>query len=146
MAKARNGGFMMSKINQVAGRVFSRLLKEYNITEINPAQGRILFVLWEKDGIPITELSEKTMLDKSTLTSMLDRLEESGYLRRVPSKDDRRKIMIERTEKDHAFQKAYIEVSDEMNRIFYEGLSETEIDGFEGNLAKILENLVRADR
>ena len=142
MTKLREGGMLVAKIHQVGGRVFGRKLKEYGIDEINPAQGRILFVLWENDGIPIRDLSAKTMLEKSTLTSMLDRLEAMGYILRVPSKEDRREILIRRTEKDKAFQKRYLEVSDDMTRLFYRGLSEDEIDRLESDLARVLANLV----
>ena len=142
MTKLREGGMLVAKIHQVGGRIFARKLKEYGIDEINPAQGRILFVLWENDGIPIRDLSAKTMLEKSTLTSMLDRLEAMGYIVRVPSKEDRRRILICRTEKDKAFQKRYIEVSEDMTGLFYRGLSENEIDRLESDLARVLANLV----
>jgi DNA-binding MarR family transcriptional regulator len=87
------GGFLLSKVHQLMGRVFNRLLREHGI-EFNSAQGRILFVLWKGDGIPITELAEETMLGKSTLTSMLDRLEEAGHIRRERSPEDRRVTLI----------------------------------------------------
>lgn len=137
----RAGGFLITKIHQLAGRIFARKLKEYRIEEINPAQGRILFVLWQNDGIPINELAQKTSLGKSTLTSMLDRLEEAGYLMRSPCPEDRRKIMIFRTEKDKRLQAIYTQVSEEMIALFYEGFAEQEIDVFEQNLQRILENL-----
>jgi DNA-binding MarR family transcriptional regulator len=142
MPELREGGMLVAKIHQVAGRIFAKKLKKYGISEINPAQGRILFVLWQNDGIPIRDLSAKTMLEKSTLTSMLDRLEETGYILRVPSREDRRKILISRTEKDKAFQKRYDEVSEDMARLFYQGLSEQEINQLEAGLRKILVNLV----
>jgi len=146
MEKLREGGMLVAKIHQVAGRIFAKKLKEYNINEINPAQGRILFVLWENDGIPIRQLSEKTLLKKSTLTSMLDRLEDMGYIIRVPSKEDRRKIIIKRTEKDKAFQELYLQVSKEMTDLFYNGLKEEEIDQLEAWLKKILDNLTNEDK
>ncbi len=142
MKKLREGGMLVAKIHQVAGRVFTKKLKDHHIVEINPAQGRILFVLWENDGIPIRTLAEKTMLEKSTLTSMLDRLEDMGYVSRVPSTNDRREILIRRTEKDKAFQKIYNEVSRDMTKLFYQGLSEQEIDELETWLRKILDNMV----
>jgi DNA-binding MarR family transcriptional regulator len=137
----REGGFLMAKVHQIAGRIFARKLKEQGIEEINPAQGRILFVLWKEDDIPISELARRTALEKSTLTSMLDRLEESGFVERVRSTEDRRTILLRRTEKDKACQKAYVELSNEMNELFYAGLSEEEVDQFEGVLRHILETL-----
>ena len=140
MKYQRKGGFLIAKIHHLAGRIFAKKLQEHQI-EINPAQGRIMFVLWEKDGIAINELAKKTSLAKSTLTSMLDRLEEAGHVVREPSDEDRRKILIKRTEKDRAWQKTYVQVSKEMSELFYAGFSGDEIDAFEAYLSRVLDNL-----
>ena len=130
----------MAKIRHVGGRISERILKKYNV-EINTAQGRIMFALWRKDSIPINELAKKTQLKKSTLTSMLDRLEKMGYIKRIHSKKDRRKILIKRTKKDRMVEKKYVEVSEEMTRLFYKGFSKGQIDRFEKDLEQILNNL-----
>ena len=142
MKTQREGGFLIAKIHQLSGRIFAKIMKKSGIDEINPAQGRILFVLWNKDEIPISELSRKTMLSKSTLTSMLDRLEKAGYVIRNYSQEDRRKILIKRTEKDKDLEKTYTQVSDEMINLFYRGFTPKEIDNFEGYLKRVLHNLV----
>ena len=140
MKEQRQAGFLMAKIRQVGGRISERILKQHNI-EINSAQGRIMFALWQNDGISINELAKKTQLKKSTLTSMLDRLERMGYIRRQRSKKDRRKILIKRTEKDRTMEKKYVEVSEEMTRLFYKGFSKSQIVHFEKDLERILNNL-----
>lgn len=145
MKSQREGGFLIAKIHQIAGRIFARKLKDYNI-EINPAQGRIMFVLWRNKGISINELAKKTSLGKSTLTSMLDRLEAAGFIIRVPSRKDRRKIIIERTEKDRSFQDLYVQVSQDMTKLFYMDFSDDEIDKFENYLRRIFNNLVEYEK
>ena len=140
MKEQHQGGFLMAKIRQVGGRIVERLLKQYNI-EINSAQGRIMFALWQQDGIAINELAKKTQLKKSTLTSMLDRLEKMGYIKRIRSKKDRRKILIKRTEKDKALESKYVEISEEMTRIYCKGFTNSQIDHFEKDLEQILNNL-----
>jgi DNA-binding MarR family transcriptional regulator len=140
MKQQSQAGFLMAKIRQVGGRISERILKQHNI-EISSAQGRIMFALWQNDGISIIELAKKTQLKKSTLTSMLDRLETMGYIRRLRSKKDRRKILIKRTEKDRTMEKKYVEVSEEMTRLFYQGFSKSQIDCFEKDLERILNNL-----
>jgi len=141
MKRVREGGFLIAKIHQSAGRLFAKKLKKYDLNRINPAQGRILFALWREDGISIQELATRTSLGKSTLTSMLDRLEDSGHLRRVPSEEDRRKIMIRLTEKDKKMQTVYNKVSHEMTELFYHDFTAGEVDEFERSLERILANL-----
>lgn len=145
MSQKRRGGFLIARIHQTGGRIFARLLKEQGIDEINPAQGRILFVLWEEDGIPITRLAEKTGLGKSTMTAMLDRLEKQGYIKRTFPRDDRRSILIYRTEKDKKLQDVYAKVSDRMTSFFYSGFSGDEITCFEALLERIDRNLTRLE-
>ncbi len=145
MKSQRQAGFLMAKIRQVAGRIFERILKEYNI-EINSAQGRIMFALWQADGVSINELAKKTQLKKSTLTSMLDRLGKMGYIKRQRCKKDRRKVLIKRTKKDNSLESKYVELSQEITRLFYKEFSKSEIDRFEDNLAKILDNLTEYEK
>lgn len=146
MRQLREGGFLIAKIHHLSGRILAKKIKEYELEEINPAQGRILFALWQKDGISIQELAKKTSLEKSTLTSMIDRLEDTGHLVRVPSKEDRRKIIVKLTEKDKNLQNAYMQISKEMTELFYKGLTKKEIDNFEVYLSKILDNLIALEK
>ncbi len=141
MKKPREGGFLIAKIHFLSERILSRILKKYELEEINPAQGRILFVLWQGDGISIQELAKKTSLEKSTLTSMLDRLEQAGFVKRVPSSEDRRKITIKLTEKDRECRNIYSRITGEKTEIFYKGFTAKETDQFESFLRRIFDNL-----
>ena len=143
MKDQREGGFLIAKIHQITNRIFKQMLKEYGIKELNPGQGRILFALWQNDNISIRELSLKTQLTKSTLTTMLDRLEHAGFLKRKKGKD-RRIIKVKLSEKSKNLQKKFSEVSKKMTEVFYGTLTEEEIDEFEDNLRIILDNLIKA--
>ena len=70
-----NGGFLVTKIKQLGDRIFEKILSEKNIDAFNGAQGRILYVLWQKDGISIRSLSTKCGLAITSLTTMLERME-----------------------------------------------------------------------
>ncbi len=141
MKQQTQGGFLLAKIHQLGGRIFGRLLRQSGVDQLNPAQGRIMFVLWKEDGIPIKELAKRTQLDKSTLTSMLDRLEQAGLVRRVPSTQDRRTILLQRTQKDKDLEALYVRVSNEMAKIWYKGFKDSQIRRFEQDLQQILDNL-----
>ena len=137
----RQGGFLITRIKQVGGRIFERILAQKNIDAFNGAQGRILYVLWHEDGTPISELSRETGLAMTTLTGMLDRMETSGLVRRDRGDTDRRKILIFLTERAKALKDDYDEVTKEIGDIYYKGFSEQEIRQFEAYLRRILENL-----
>lgn len=141
MISETNGGFLITQIKQVSGRIFEKLLSGAGVDAFNGAQGRILYVLWQKDDIPIVELSKKTGLAKTTLTSMLDRMEDAGLILRVFDKSDRRQIRITLTEQAHSLSGEYDKVSQDMNKIYYAGFSDDEIIAFENTLRRILKNL-----
>ncbi|MGM1047316.1 MarR family transcriptional regulator [Paenibacillus sp. N3/727] len=141
MNRETRGGFYISQIKQLSNRIFERLLKENAIEDFNGAQGRILFVLWQKDNLTITELGEKTSLAKTTLTSMLDRMAEQGHIQRNQDPRDRRQTLITLTPHAKALSKNYDKVSAQMNQLFYKGFSDEEIYQFDNMLAKVLNNL-----
>lgn len=143
LKQLREGGFLISKIKQVSGRIFDKKLKAYEINDLNNAQGRIIFSLWQNDDIPISELVRQTALGKTSLTSMLDRLEQIGHIVRKSDPNDKRKVVVSLTEKSKLLKGRYEAVSSEMLALFYEGLNEEEIDKFEKNLNHILSNLNR---
>jgi len=135
------GGFFVSRVHQLCGRVFEKLLKESGVEAFNGAQGRILYVLWEYGQLSMVDISKNTSLAKTTLTSMIDRMEESGLVTRTYDTKDRRQVLVSITEKAQKYRDKYNEISDQMNAIFYNGFSEKEIKPLEKALARIISNL-----
>ena len=64
----------------------------------------VLLVLWEKDGISVSEIGGKLMLDNGTLSPLLKKLEQAGYLTRQRSGEDERVVVITLTEAGKALQ------------------------------------------
>lgn len=140
------GGFLISQIKQIQGRIFGRLLTEAGIDEFNGAQGRILYVLWLEDNLPIVELAKRTGLAKTTLTGMLDRLEQQGHIVRCYNPKDRRQTRIRLTKSARNLESRYQKVSLTMNSLFYKGFQEEEILLFEAGLERILKNLEEEEK
>ncbi len=139
------GGYLISRIKQAGTRIFDRMLAASGIDAFNGAQGRILYVLWQHEDISISSLCAKTSLANTTLTSMLDRMENSGLIVRKPDPADRRSRLIALTDKAKALQHDYELVSQQMNERYYIGFSESEIRRFEAYLQRVLANLEKED-
>ena len=136
-----NGGFQISKIKQLGDRVFEKILTAQGIEAFNGAQGRILYVLWQEDGVPIKTISERCGLAITSLTTMLERMEKSGLIIRQQDSGDKRKTLIFLTDKAKTLKEDYDAVSDRMSAIFYQGFTEKEIRTFEEHLERIRLNL-----
>ncbi|WP_018450044.1 MarR family transcriptional regulator [Leptotrichia shahii] len=141
-----NSGFYIGRIKQVNTRLLNKFLAQKNITAFNGEQGRILHVLWENDGISNRELSKKSGLAMSSLTTMLERMEEKNLLIRKFCPSDKRKSLIFLTDYAKSLKNEYDEISDKMTEISFEGISNEERLAFEATLEKILHNFERAEQ
>ena len=75
-------------------KVYKPLLAELGLTY---PQYLAMLVLWERDGMMVSELGDKLYLDSGTLTPLLKRLEASGYITRIRALDDERRVYISLT-------------------------------------------------
>ena len=63
-----------------------------------------LMALWEYGSMSVKDLGSKLYLDSGTLTPLLKKLEDKGYVRRVRSKNDERLVIIELTDEGIALR------------------------------------------
>lgn len=81
-----------------AGHAFTRLYKPLlEPLGLTYPQYLVMAVLWEKDDRPVGEIGEKLLLESSTLTPLLKRLETAGLVRRTRDRDDERVVRIQLT-------------------------------------------------
>ena len=72
-------------------RLYKPLLEKLGLTY---PQYLAMLVLWEKDGLMVSELGERLYLDSGTLTPLLKRLEASGLVARLRDVADERRVYI----------------------------------------------------
>ena len=76
--------------------VYTPYLKPLGLTY---TQYIVFMELWEQDGLQVSEIGEKLLLDSGTLTPLLKKMEAQGYLTRTRSKLDERSVIVTLTEK-----------------------------------------------
>jgi len=94
MKMAYQMGFLLSRAAWAMNNYVNRILKERGLPDISVAYFAVLQALWEIDGLSISDLGEKVQLEKSTMTSLIDRMEAAGLLRRDDHPTDRRAYKI----------------------------------------------------
>lgn len=72
-------------------KLYKPLLDELGLTY---PQYLVMLVLWERDGVTVSELGERLSLDSGTLTPLLKRLESAGLVSRIRDVDDERRVHI----------------------------------------------------
>ena len=137
----RLGGFLITKLKQLQSRTLAQCISEQGIDAFSGEQGKILFVLWQKDKITQKELATETGLAKNTITVMLEKMEKNNLIKRITDENDKRKSLVILTDYANSLKKSFDEISDEMLQKFYKNFSEEEIDKFEEYLHRIIRNL-----
>ena len=64
----------------------------------------VFLALWERDGVSVGELCGRLMLDNGTLSPLLKKMQEAGYVERTRSAGDDRVVVVTLTEKGRALQ------------------------------------------
>lgn len=94
-------------------RKYSKFLSEFDLTY---TQYIVMLYLWEKEFCNVRELGKTILLDSSTLTPLLKKLENKGYIKRERSNFDERNLNISLTDKGSKLKDRAINVPKEMGK------------------------------
>ena len=72
-------------------KLYKPLLEELGLTY---PQYLAMLVLWERDGLMVSELGQRLSLDSGTLTPLLKRLEAAGFVTRIRDVEDERRVHV----------------------------------------------------
>lgn len=98
-----NNELLYLKFVQIS-HIMDKRNKRCNEKTITKGQGRVLTVLQRKDGISTKDLSEILDIRVTSLNETLNKLEQKEYIEKIPSKDDKRVLLIYLTDKGHNFE------------------------------------------
>lgn len=126
--------FLLSKAQQSVYQHFKTKLAEYDVT---PVQYGILACLWQQNGQAPSQIAANLNLDSSTITGILDRMENKGLLKRTPDPGDRRALKVVLTEAGSALQEPIDKIISEANEEVMEGLSLSERETLKILLGKL---------
>ncbi|NLE65615.1 MAG: MarR family transcriptional regulator [Elusimicrobia bacterium] len=97
MSRARE---IAQEVTEVMPQIIRRLLFEFfHNFGIPQAQLFVLIAIFQKGPQRFSALSDNMQVSAPTMTGIVDRLEQSGHVRRIPDPDDRRAIQVHLTSK-----------------------------------------------
>jgi DNA-binding MarR family transcriptional regulator len=120
-------GFLLSRATWAMNNAVNRMVRENGHADISVAYFAVLQALWEKDRMNITDLGEKAQLEKSTMTSLIDRMETAGLVRREDHPTDRRAYQICLTPRGKELEKKLDEVVSRVYKHLTRGISEEDL-------------------
>lgn len=99
----------------------------------------VLLVLWETDGVTVSEIGRRLRLDSGTLTPVLKRLESAGFLERNRRRSDEREVEIALTAQGSALREEARLVRESVMCQLH--MSEPEVQAMRADLNALIENL-----
>jgi len=93
--------FALYSANLAMGKLYRQLLTDLDLTY---PQYLVMLVLWEGDGITVSELGDRLFLDSATLTPLLKRLQAAGLVQRTRGTRDERQVIVTLTDEGRALR------------------------------------------
>ena len=126
--------FQVGKVSRKMAKLTRDAVAPYGLTT---TQFFLLTALYEEEDISISALAQKVVLDKATLTGLIDRLERDGFATRRIDPEDRRSVRVRLTPKAERLRKTLTDLYHNINRRFLSFLTEEERKNFEQVVSKI---------
>ena len=133
-------GFLLSRATWAMNNFVNRMLRDSNLGEISVAYFAVLQALWENDGISISDLGERAQLEKSTMTSLIDRMEGAGLVRREDHPTDRRAYKICLTARGKELEEKLDQVTSRTYQHLTRGIPEKDLQKSIEVCKKLIEN------
>ncbi|NOY67996.1 MAG: MarR family transcriptional regulator [Deltaproteobacteria bacterium] len=112
--------FLLAKAYQKAHGLFQEQLKPYGLTNY---QHLILEGLWYQEGQTAAELGKLLVLDKATLSGVLERLSNADWIVKRPDPEDRRITRLYPSEKANSLKDELIELRKQANENLLSGFT-----------------------
>ena len=129
-------------LTRIAFRSFSRAMERRTLPfGVSAGQWRFLRQLWIEDGLTQRELSRRVSMREPTTVTAVNSLVRSGFVDRVPSVSDRRKVHIHLTDRGRNLRTALLPLVAEVNDLATKGVDPAEMQTFLRVLAVINANL-----
>ncbi|MBW1802077.1 MAG: MarR family transcriptional regulator [Deltaproteobacteria bacterium] len=117
---------IFSTIRDKANKFILAQLKERGVHDIVPAHGPIFIALFRNGALPMGQIAQMIDRDKSTITTLVNKLAGLGYLERRKDGNDHRVTLIRLTERGEALEKDFMDISGNLISKVYDGFSDLE--------------------
>lgn len=134
--------YFISKTKKKMTRFIEKALKEKGLDDLAPSYGNILTVLYNNNNgrLSMNQIGKTVGKDKSTITALVNKLSNLGYVKKEKCIQDKRVTYIILTEKGKAIEGKVNDISEKVNLIAYKNFSKKEKDIFLELLKKMNNN------
>jgi len=138
--KTDNSIMLIGRIRENVNRFLLSELEKLGLTDIAPSHGDIFVALFSHRELTMTEIANHINRDRSTVTSLVNKLSNLGYVDSKKNAEDGRSNIIFLTPKGKALQDGFMKISEKLYQLEYQGITESEREVFLAVLRKIYNN------
>lgn len=133
---------LISRIHAQANKNITDGLRLHGLDSLAPSHGDILVTLYKNvDGIAMSEITKAIHKDKSTVTTLISKLENLNLIEKFKHQNDSRVTMVKLTKKGLDTKPIVMEsISKELLQTVYRGFSQQEKETLFELLEKISSN------
>lgn len=133
--------YFISRTKQKMISYIQQQLKNEELSNIIPSHGNILTALYENQGkLSLQQIAKTIGKDKSTVTSLVKKLIELGYVEKIQSQTDKRVTYLCLTPVGKSVREKFDKISDNVKRTAYSNFTEEEKKVFLNLLKKLNQN------
>lgn len=99
--------FALYSTSLAMNKAYRKLLAPLDLTY---PQYLVMMVLWQRDGLSVSEIGGRLFLDSATLTPLLKRMEASGLLQRARAPGDERQVLVSLTQAGRALKEKAVSI------------------------------------
>lgn len=103
--------------------VFQQLATRLEVYDITPGQYGVLNYLWENGQGTPKDLAQVLVLETSTISGVLDRMQKKGLIDRQIAANDRRSIEVVLTPESERIKDGVLKIVEDLNHSVFEGVA-----------------------
>lgn len=133
--------YSFNKVKKLMHQYLDKQLKNFDISDIVPAYGDILTALYINEGqLKMNQISNLVGKDKSTITVLVNRLCERGYVDKEKSKLDKRVTYIKLSKKAYEYENEFLTIASNVKSVAFNGFTQEEQEQFMMYLSRMHDN------
>jgi DNA-binding MarR family transcriptional regulator len=133
--------YSFNKVKKMMHQYLDNQIKSFDIYDLVPAYADILTSLYINDGkLKMNQISEMVGKDKSTITVLVNKLADRGYVIKEKSTLDKRVTYIKLSEKAYNYENEFLMIASNVRQVAFKDFSDDEVKMFMNMLNRMHDN------
>lgn len=135
---------VVARTRALANRYLVQQMGERGLEGLVTSHGDVLLQLFAEDGLPMRELAARVHRDPSTVTTLVKKLADAGYVRTERGVRDRRSVVVLLTERGRVLERDFQEISQSLLEVQRKGIDDARMEAAREVLLQMQQNFAAA--